>query len=591
MRPVHIIFFFSAYLMWSLLSPSPGAFAAPLPTPRMTVAQGPVTPEPSTAPEGATLYLSGKKLFTLYGTIGPYSPRERAKNAEARLKRFVADEGAPIPSISYLDGKGKTEILLNGETVITVMDEDAMPLWKDRAQVARDYGVTMRIAIEEARRQALQEKEEAMAATVKKEEQLKREELHRKISRGIMMTIVYSLAYLLLLGILVKGAALLSRWLHRQRGKTIRTLRIQKLEILREDRILAFLLFLTGTLRLAGILLLSYFCAYLVLSSFPSTQAVAMKLTQYGMAFLAAAGMKLLSYLPNLLVIVLTVVVTCYAFRFVNYIFSELAGGSISIPGFYEDWVEPTRKIALFLLVTIALVVAVPYLPGYESPAFKGLSLFFGILFSLGSTTAISNIVAGVLLTYTSAFRLGDRVKIGDVTGDIVERAFLVIRIQTIKNEIISIPNSSVLTQYITNYSSVCRGSDCTKGTLILHTTVTIGYDAPWRTVHRLLIEAATGTAHVLAEPSPFVYQKSLDDNYVSYELNAYTTNPHAQVAIYSELHQNIQDRFNEAGVEIMSPHYRAIRDGNEVTIPAPSRAGEYEAPAFRVRVDTGAGK
>jgi small-conductance mechanosensitive channel len=202
------------------------------------------------------------------------------------------------------------------------------------------------------------------------------------------------------------------------------------------------------------------------------------------------------------------------------------------------------------------------------------------LLFSLGSTSIVANIVAGVILTYMRPFKVGDRVKIADTTGDIVEKTILVTRIQTIKNVLITIPNAMVLGSHIINYSSSAGSSE----PLILHTAVTIGYDAPWRKVHELLIAAAQATEHVLAEPKPYVLQLSLDDFYVRYELNAYTDSPRTMARIYSDLHQNIQDMFNEAGVEIMSPHYKAIRDGNQTAIPEESLPGSYVAPSFRVQ-------
>ena len=222
-----------------------------------------------------------------------------------------------------------------------------------------------------------------------------------------------------------------------------------------------------------------------------------------------------------------------------------------------------------------------PYLPGADSPAFKGISVFLGVLFSLGSTSAIGNIVAGVILTYMRAFSLGDRVQIADTMGDVVEKTLLVTRIRTIKNVDITIPNAMVLGSHITNYSSSSQQYG-----LILHTTVTIGYDAPWRQVHQLLIDAATATENILQLPAPFVLQTSLDDFYVSYQINAYTDRPALMARTYSELHQNIQDRFNEARVEIMSPHYSTLRDGNQTTIPPDYLPDDYRTPGFKFETD-----
>lgn len=186
--------------------------------------------------------------------------------------------------------------------------------------------------------------------------------------------------------------------------------------------------------------------------------------------------------------------------------------------------------------------------------------------------------VSGVVITYMRPFRIGDRVKIADTTGDVVEKTLLVTRIRTTKNVDITIPNAMVLGSHIINFSSSANE----KG-LILHTTVTIGYDVPWNKVHELLISASNETEHILKEPKPFVLQTSLDDFYVSYELNAYTNEPGKMARIYSQLHSKIQDKFNEAGVEIMSPHYGAMRDGNQTTIPENYLPKTYEPPAFKI--------
>jgi small-conductance mechanosensitive channel len=178
------------------------------------------------------------------------------------------------------------------------------------------------------------------------------------------------------------------------------------------------------------------------------------------------------------------------------------------------------------------------------------------------------------------AFKIGDRIKIGDVTGDIIEKSMLVTRIRTTKNEIISIPNSNVMSSHTINFSS-----DAVDKGLILHTTVTIGYDVPWKEIQHALIEAALRTEHLLKEPQPFVLQTSLEDFYVAYQINAYTKEPNKQAIIYSQLHQNIQDCCNEAGIEILSPHYRAARDGNMTTIPSDYLAKDYQAPPFNIQV------
>jgi len=221
-----------------------------------------------------------------------------------------------------------------------------------------------------------------------------------------------------------------------------------------------------------------------------------------------------------------------------------------------------------------------PHIPGSDSDIFKGVSVFIGIIFSLGSSSAISNAVAGLVITYMRPFKVGDRIKIGELSGDVLEKTLLVTRIRTIKNENITIPNSTILAGHTINYTTSAKETG-----LILHTGVTIGYDVPWKQVHELLIKAALATNGIMQDENhkPFVFQTSLDDFYVAYQINAFTDQSNRMAGIYSYLHQNIQDFFNEGGVEIMSPHYRAARDGNMTSIPANYLSKDYQIPSFNV--------
>jgi small-conductance mechanosensitive channel len=196
---------------------------------------------------------------------------------------------------------------------------------------------------------------------------------------------------------------------------------------------------------------------------------------------------------------------------------------------------------------------------------------------SFGSTSTVGNLIAGVVLTYMRPFQLGDRVKLGDNVGDVVEKTFLYTKILTIKNEEVVVPSLQAFNGAMINYSARAKEPG-----LILHTTITIGYDAPWRQVHELLLTAADRTTYLFKDPKPFVLQTNLSDFYVEYQLNVYTDQANRMASIYAELHQNIQDSFNEAGVEIMSPHYYQLRDGNATSIPA-DYLRNYEPPRFRV--------
>ncbi|MGK9367494.1 mechanosensitive ion channel family protein [Melioribacter sp. Ez-97] len=398
------------------------------------------------------------------------------------------------------------------------------------------------------------------------------------IIKSVALLIFYSvLFYAILRGInsLYKiASAKIGEW----KGTKIKSLKIKNIEVLNEDRIIEILLLVNKIFKFALLLFSFYTFLTIIFSLFTFSSHWADTLLGYILNPLKTVWTSFINFLPNLFFIIVLVFVFNYLIKAVKFIFNEIDKGTLEIPGFHKDWAIPTYKIVRFLILVLAVIIIFPYLPGSDSPFFQGISVFLGILFSLGSSSAISNMVAGVVLTYMRPFKLGDRVKIADTMGDVVEKTLLVTRIRTTKNVDITIPNSMVLGSHIINFSS----SSEDKG-LILHTTVTIGYDVPWKQVHELLISAAAETEHIKKEPRPFVLQTSLDDFYVSYELNAYTDKPQMMQKIYSELHSKIQDKFNEAGVEILSPHYSAIRDGNQVTIPQDYLPKSYQAPPFKI--------
>ncbi|TXS88934.1 mechanosensitive ion channel [Parahaliea maris] len=268
-------------------------------------------------------------------------------------------------------------------------------------------------------------------------------------------------------------------------------------------------------------------------------------------------------YLPNLATILVILLVARFTVRTIGLIFDGISSRRIHLRNFYPEWAHTSFGIIRLLIYALTAVIVFPYLPGSSSPAFQGISIFVGVLLSLGSTTAVANVVAGVVLTYTRAFQVGDQVEVGDVRGRIVERSTFVTRIQTLKNVIVSIPNSLVLNSNVINYSKNLGQTG-----LLVHSCVTIGYDVPWQRVSELLVAAAKRTENISSHPEPFVLQTSLDDNYVTYEVNGWTRKPEVLPRIYSDLHANILDEFHGHQVEITSPAYRAVRDGNTPNIP-----------------------
>lgn len=304
-------------------------------------------------------------------------------------------------------------------------------------------------------------------------------------------------------------------------------------------------------LRGVVVVILIYVFANFALNLFPQTRYTAQKLFQFMAGPLSGIIHSVINFIPNLVFLVVLFFITRLVLRLARSVFDSIENNRLQIKGFETDWASPTYKIARVGIIIFSLVIAYPYIPGSESPAFKGISILLGVLFSLGSTSVISNVIAGYAMTYRRAFRVGDRVKIGGTIGDVMERRLLVTHVRTPKNEEVVIPNSTILSGEVTNYSTLARCQG-----LILHTTVGIGYDVPWRQVEAMLLQAAEHTEGLLKEPKPFIRQKSLADFAVNYELNAYCADASMMMALYTEIHRNIQDVFNEKSVQIMSPAY-----------------------------------
>ena len=369
--------------------------------------------------------------------------------------------------------------------------------------------------------------------------------------------------------------------LNTEKEKYFKGFSIRKVELLSAAQHYRVAMQANNIIRIVVILLAIYLTLPLFFSVFPQTKPFADVLWNWIITPAKTLFNDVVSFLPNFFTIVVIYFATMYFVRFIKYFASGISNESISINGFYKDWAWPTFNIIRFVVYAFMVVIIFPYIPGSKSPAFQGVSVFLGILVSLGSSSAISNMVAGLVITYMRPYKIGDRVKIGDVVGDVIEKTMLVTRVRTIKNEDITVPNSTILNSYTINYSANAKDTG-----LIVHTTVTIGYDASWKDIHQALIDAALKTESILPQPLPFVLQTSLDDFFVSYQINAYTREANRQAGIYSQLHQNIQDVFNERGLEIMSSHYSSVRDGNATTIPPDYRPKDYTNPGFHVKVE-----
>ena len=503
-------------------------------------------------------------LFYIYTNIGSFNAQERATAISTRIFQLYKSPLYNADSLQIIQNENNANIIYNKELVVlAVTTIDGLLAGQDNRQLASEYMAKIKTSI------YLEKKENSLMNWLKR--------------FGLVALVILILCVLIYL--INRLFRRLTEFLHLQGSKHVKGIIIKNIKILTAEKELQLILKIKNVIRALVILVTVYLSLPLLFSLFPETRTWTNTLLGWILTPAKATFYGFISFLPNLFSILVIYFVFRYLIKAIKYFVDEIEKGNISLNGFHADWAQPTFNIVKFLLYAFMIVLMFPFLPGSHSTAFRGVSVFIGILLSLGSSSAISNMIAGLVITYMRPFKIGDRIKIGDVTGDVFEKTMLVTRIRTIKNEDITVPNATVLSSSTINYSNNTKPTD--KG-LILHTTVTIGYDVPWKNMHEALINAALKTALLLKDPKPFVLQTSLDDFYISYQINAYTKAANSQATIYSDLHQNIQDCCNEAGIEIMSPHYFAARDGNPTTIPGDYLPKDYKAPGFSVNINTG---
>ena len=496
-------------------------------------------------------------LFLIYNRTDKFSAQVRADTISKRIKQLPEELIFDVDSLKIYTNDATVDVNYKLKTIVSVSEIDALFLETSQLELAANYKEII------GREVALYKKENSLFNLLK--------------SFGLAVLV------LIIIGLIIKYVLRLFRWtalkIQRQKNKRLKALTLKNYTLLDTERQVHVLLLLNRIVKWITVLFAIYVALPIIFGFFPQTEAFANTLLGYIINPIKGIFLAFWNYLPNIFAIVVIIIVFRLVLKGLHFLKVEIAEERLSFNGFYPDWANPTYQLARVLVIAFAFVVIFPYLPGSDSPVFQGISVFLGFLFTFGSAGSLSNVIAGLVLTYMRLFKIGDRVKIGEIVGDVIEKSSLVTRVRTPKNEIISIPNSTVMSSHTINYSS-----DAPEKGLIIHTTVTIGYDVPWKDMHQTLIDAALRTDLVLKDPQPFVLQTSLEDFYVAYQINAYVREANKQAAIYSNLHQNIQDVCNENGIEILSPHYRAARDGNQSTIPSDYLPKDYEAPSFNVK-------
>ena len=510
----------------------------------------------SAAPLGpdqvAHVTLDGSILFPLRG-VSAYPAEERSAEVRRRIVEFAGDRSRSVDELRVVEGGDFHRIMAGEDGIVSIYDVDAELENIDRHLLADVYLEKLREAIDKYREDR---------------------------STGVLARKgAYAAGVALVTGLLLWGVIRLFRWLETwardKVSKSVGELATKSNWLINPHQIWNTLAGMMRLLRFAAVVVLVYFLLNTVLGLFPWTRGFAKSLFQLVLNPLESLWLGFIGAIPDIAFLVVLYFVVRYILTLVRGFFVRVHRGSIKLEGFESDWAMPTFKILRILIVAFAVVIAYPYIPGSDSLAFKGVSVFLGVIFSMGSTSFVSGAIAGLTMTYRGAFKEGDRIKIGDVTGIVTEVRLMVTRIRTAKNEIVVIPNSNILNTDVVNYSTMARESK-----LILHTDVGIGYDTPWRQVEAMLLEAASRTEGLLSEPGPFVMQKALGDYAVIYELNVFSNNDEGIPALYSALHANIQDVFNEYGVQIMSPSYEHDPDEPKLVPPEQWYAAPAKPPA-----------
>ncbi len=530
-----------------LLAAPPARAAEPAPA-------GATGPVDSTAPAGGVLTpeqaeaiqalppvpvtFEGHLLFMVRGGVPGLSPATRAASIEKRLRAAAEAPGALGP-VRVVEGY-YSDIFAGDRFLASITDAEA----GGRAQRAL-YAANIARAVDEALREYRLERTP---------EALVRSWVKVIVATGVLLVLLLGLRLFR-----VKAGPALIR---RAEGLLSR-LRVQGLELIRPEAQERLVRNLGWSLHAMVVLIVLLAWLQVVLHFLPWTREAADR----SLGFVARAVWQVvasvLAYLPNLVYIALFAMLGYGANQLNRLFFRAVGAGAVRLPGFWPEWSTITSKIVSLFLFALVAVAIYPYLPGSGSSAFQAIGIFLGAVLSLGSGSSVANAIAGVVLTYMRPFAVGDFVTVADVTGTVTEQSTLAVRVLTIRNETVTLPAAIVLSNAVVNYSAQARATG-----VAIHTGVTIGYDTPWRKVHELLLSAARATPHVLARPAPWVIQTQLNDFYVAYELDAYIDDPANRHFILSELNQNVQDAFFAAGVEILSPHYAQLRDGNAPAIP-----------------------
>jgi small-conductance mechanosensitive channel len=502
------------------------------------------------ARQSAPVVLANRTIIVLRGPIAGYSARERANAATRRIDSVLESEESP--AISLEDTEDGTQVLLAGKLAFLVTRIDIDPLIGETTHnVAREAAKRLERAVGQYR------------------EQHTPRYLLLQTGWAALATAIFAAVLWLLF--------IVDRWAGRRVASAAAAraerVHVHGVSLLDPYQMRWFARRLFAALIWAVGLLATYGWLTFALKLFPYTRPWGEHMEGNLFEIVGDVALSIVNAIPGLLVVVVIVLLARLIIRFANIFFDRVQRGSITMWGLDPDTVVPTRRIFQLVVWAFAVALSYPYLPGSDTEAFKGVSVLLGLMISIGASSLVGQAVSGLILTYTHAFRPGEYVRIGDTEGTVVGIGAFSTRVRTGLGEEVMVPNSLALQNTTKNFSRAVSGTG-----FVVNTSVTIGYSTPWRQVHAMLEEAARRTSDIARDPAPYVRQTKLSDFYVEYHLIAYSPidHPVQRIDMLSELHANIQDVFNEHGVQIMSPHY--MTETAEPQIVPKDRW--YEAPA-----------
>lgn len=505
-----------------------------------------------------TVTLDGVVLLRVRG-IAPDPARARALRIRQQVMRIADNKSISVDDGRLVEGDDRISVMFGDMLAVTLFEADAK-LENVHLEVLAE-ATLLRV------REAISVYRDARSA--------------EPLVRSTVILVGITILAALVLFLILKCFSWLAHFLDNKVKVKMEEIDKASHRVLDTEQIGSWSASLMRGLRFVAIVAVVLTWLSVALGIYPWTRPFASSVFRVVLDPLRAIGTGIVGAIPDLIFLVVLIFVVRFILRVAKTFFDRVNRGWIRLSDFDREWAIPTYRIVRVLIIAFAIVVAYPYIPGSSSDAFKGVSLFLGVIFSIGSSSFIANIIAGYSLTYRRAFRSGDRVRIGDLVGDVIETRVLSTRLKSAKNEEINIPNLEVLSSHVINYSSLQREHG-----LILHTQIGIGYDVPWRQVEAMLCIAAERTDGLSDDPAPFVLQISLGDFACVYELNAYCSDASRMARLYNSLHANIQDVFSEHGVQIMSPTYEGDPDKPKLVAPA----DWYRAPAKQSAPAAGAG-